>query len=120
VLWHTNFEEASFSHEELVEVANTFVARSRGKKTPISVDELKQAAAENPKKGIASVLVKVAKGHKVRIRKPAYAVELARYTLQHQEHQGQTRPLMALAEHLVRLTGADRQLAGRLRQPRGG
>jgi hypothetical protein len=86
-----------------------------GEARPIEPGDLEQAVREHPKMGVASVPVDLAEAHAFRIDKPKLAEALARYALAHQEHLAETRPLIALGEHLVRLTGADRQLAGQLR-----
>jgi hypothetical protein len=115
VLWHENFEADNFTREEMCEVANSFMPDPAGEARPIELAEFEQAIADHPNTGVASVLVKLAQSHVFRIDKPKFAEALARYALADQEHQNETRPLIALGEHLVRLTGADRQLAGKLR-----
>lgn len=60
-------------------------------------------------------MIELVESRGARISKPDLARELARYALAHPEYEGGTRPLLVLAEHLVRLSGADRRLRGSLR-----
>ena len=48
--------------------------------------------------------------------KPDLARALARYAVEHPQRDGVERPVLALAEHLVRLTYAGRQARGLLRR----
>lgn len=119
VLWQENFEADNFTHAELCEVANDVIFRgTRSAGATIHAERLREAAASRPESGVASVLVELVEEGGVRVSKPDFAAALARYAMAHPEHQGDQRPLLALAEHLVRLTGADRRLSGRLRDGR--
>ena len=66
---------------------------------------------------LASVILEVAKAKDAGfvLSKPDLARLLARYALEHPELNGERRKLLDLAEHLVRLTWASRNIAGELR-----
>lgn len=111
VLWRENFEANNFTHAELCAVANDLAGRDAA----VTPDDLEVGMKERPNTGVATILVDLVESRGARISKPDFARALARYALQHPEHDGARRPLLALGEHLVRLTGADRRLSGRLR-----
>jgi hypothetical protein len=112
VLWRENFEADNFTLAELCAVVNDLV----GPRVSIDVPELQTALTKRAKTGVATVAVELADSLGAQISKPDLARALARYALEHPDHEGGTRPLLALAEHLVRLSGADRRLRGRLRE----
>lgn len=119
VLWPENFEADNFSYDELCQVANDFIAAGTGGTgARVDAEQLRVAQASRPATAVASVLVELVEGRDVRVSKPDFAAALAQYAMDHPQHQGEERPLLALAEHLVRLTGADRRLSGRLRERR--
>ena len=115
VLWRQNFEADNFTHEEMCEIANSFIPNPAELATPVALTELEQELAIRPKTGVATVLVELAAAHLFPFSKPDFAGALGRYALEHREHNGSLRPLLELAEHLIRLAGADRRLAGQLR-----
>jgi hypothetical protein len=111
VLWRENFEANNFTHAELCSVINDLA----GADAAVEMADLKAAIEERPKTGVATILVDLVESRGAQVSKPDFARALARFALEHPEHEGNTRPLLALAEHLVRLTSADRRLGGRLR-----
>lgn len=119
VLWQENFEADNFTHEELCAVASDLIAKATsGAGAALGAEELLEALGRRPETGVASVLVRLIEDRGIVIGKPEFAAALARFAIDHPEHRGEERPLLALAEHLVRLTGADRRLMGRLRKGR--
>jgi hypothetical protein len=111
VLWRENFEANNFAHAELCSVINDLA----GADAAVETADLKAAIEDRPKTGVATILVDLVESRGAQVSKPDFARALARFALEHPEHEGSRRPLLALAEHLVRLTGADRRLSGRLR-----
>ena len=111
VLWRENFEADNFTNAELCSVVNDLA----GGDAAINPADLEAAIPERPMTGIATVLLELVEKRGAMLSKPEFARALARYAVDHPEHGDDTRPLLALAEHLVRLTGADRRLIGRLR-----
>lgn len=82
----------------------------------------KQLADEDKKKqgkGLAELVLNAAENHapplRIRRGKKRLAELLMKYALEHPEFRGETRPILDLAEHLVRLTGPHRRLRGQLR-----
>jgi len=78
------------------------------------------AEANRPKearRGMASVLLDAAAAHDppFELSKPAFARRLAHHAIVKPDRDGAPRPVLELAEHLVRLTIADRRLRGELR-----
>jgi hypothetical protein len=70
------------------------------------------------RRGMARVVLEAAEAQdpSFKPRKPDLARALARYAVEHPGGAGAERPILALAEHLVRLTHAGRQLRGELRR----
>ena len=111
VLWRENFEVNNFTKAELCAAINELA----GPDAAVEPDELEAAIAERPDAGVATILVELAESRGARISKPQLARKLARFALEHPEHEGETRPLLVLAEHLVLLAGSDRRLSRQLR-----
>jgi hypothetical protein len=111
VLWRENFEANNFTHAELCAAINELA----GTNAAVDPGELEIAITERPEAGVATILIELVESRGARISKPQLARKVARYALAHPEHDEETRPLLVLAEHLLRLTGADRRLSGRLR-----
>lgn len=111
VLWRENFEADSFTRAELCAVANDLV----GGDPSIGEAELGAGIEQRQEAGIATVLVDHLEARGGRISKPDFARALALHALEYPQLDGAERPLLVLAEHLVRLAGADRRLKGQLR-----
>jgi hypothetical protein len=117
-LWRENLEADNFMNAELCAVVTTEAA-SQGLSWELSDEDLERALAdEGDARGVASVLVDLAgrQDPPLEIGKPQLARLLARYAVEHPEHEGDQRQVLQLAEHLVRLANADRMLIGRLRE----
>jgi hypothetical protein len=69
------------------------------------------------RRGMAGVLLDAAAAHDppFELSKPEFARRLARHAIANPERDDAQRPVLELAEHLVRLTIADRRLRGELR-----
>ena len=116
VLWRENFEANNFTYPELCTVINSLIRESAGAdEATINPAELGAELAQRGEQGVATVLVDLAESRGAPLSKPDFARSLAEYALDHPDHEGETRPLLVLAEHLMRLSGADRRLQGRLR-----
>jgi hypothetical protein len=68
------------------------------------------------RRGVASILVHLCESHDppLQMKKVDLARLLARYAVDNRELEGRERPIILVAEHLVRLTIADRRLQGEL------
>jgi len=122
VLWKDNFEADNFTLGELCRVAEEFAAEIGLEGFALNVDvlkaDLKQAQQTGEGAGIASIVLESAaeKDSRFHLSKPEFAERLARFALDNPEpKEGERRPILDLAEHLVHLTWADRRLAGMLR-----
>ena len=117
LLWRENLEADNFSPNELCDVVNAAARASGISEFAITPDQLREAQAGSDR-AVASVSLDLAEAHDppFRLSKPDFSAALARYAVDHPEPGGKRRPLLELAEHLVRLAQADRALIGRLRQ----
>lgn len=117
LLWRENLEADNFSSEELCAVVNAEARSSGVAKFEITPEMLGEAQTGDDR-AVASVLLGLAESHDppLRLSKPNFSAGLARYAVDHAERDGKRRPLLELAEHLVRLAQADRALIGRLRE----
>jgi hypothetical protein len=111
VLWRENFEANNFTHAELCSVINELA----GADVAVDPGDLETAIEQRPKTGVATILIDLVESRGAQVSKPDFARALARFALEHPDYGGSKRPVLALAEHLVRLTGAHRRLSGRLR-----
>lgn len=118
-LWRENIESDNFSNADLCAVV-TAEAASHRLDWELREEDLKRVLTEaGEDRGVASILVDLAgrQDPPLEIGKPYLARLLARYAVDHPEHEGGERQVLQLAEHLVRLAGADRTSIGRLRDP---
>ncbi len=122
LLWRENFEADNFTPREMFDVLQTYARQEvEIEDLRLSLEEVEQRLDERRSvgedKAIASVLLELAeeKDERLLLSKPNFARWLARFALEHPEHDGKTRPILELAEHLVQLTWADRRLSGELR-----
>lgn len=120
VLWNENLEADNFTLDEICTVVDQ-LAEDRGlagwRLEPATVRAALERDDED--RAVASVVVDLAESAQpsLRLRKQDLVRALARYAVDHPTMNGRQRPILELAEHLVRLTIADRQLRGRLREP---
>lgn len=122
VLWKDDFEADNFTIDELCQVIEQFAAEISLEGFALDADalnaELQRARQDKEGKAIASIVLDSAAktDSRFRLSKPEFAERLARFALENPESQeGERRPILELAEHLVQLTWADRRLAGMLR-----
>ncbi|MBA3807040.1 MAG: hypothetical protein H0X28_01400 [Solirubrobacterales bacterium] len=122
VLWRESFEADNFTIEDMLSVLRSYAEEASIEGLAMSVEDVEQALAEPKRgpgdpKGIASTILELAERQteQFRLSKPDFARKLAVFALDNPEHEGQTRPILELAQHLVQLTWADRRLAGELR-----
>jgi hypothetical protein len=122
VLWKDNFEADNFTIGELCQVIEQFAAEVGLEGFALDADalgaKLQQGQQGEKGKAIASSVLDLAaeRDSRFRLSKPEFAQRLARFALENPESQErERRPILALAEHLVQLTWADRRLAGILR-----
>lgn len=119
ILWRENLEADNFTPAELCAIINAEAARANVADFQITEEDLAEKLAEpGQSKAVASVLVDLAERQDppLRIGKPALIRALARHAVDHPDLDGNERPILGLAEHLVRLASADRQVRGRLRE----
>ncbi|HXV04585.1 MAG TPA: hypothetical protein VFP23_01610 [Solirubrobacterales bacterium] len=82
----------------------------------LSIDRSRAAAFYTDGKiGLVEVIAGIAAESDFTVSKPALAERLGQLAVEEQEHDGETREILDLAEHLLRLAGASRILRGRLR-----
>jgi len=118
VLWKENLEADNFTLDEMCAVLDGLAAdRSLAgwHMSPATVQAALDRGDES--RAVASVMVELAEKAEpsFRVRKQELVRALARHAVDHPVSGGRQRPILELAEHLVRLTIADRQVAGRLR-----
>lgn len=118
ILWRENLEADNFSRRELRAVMEELAVQEGLDGWQLPGDAL-AAAIDDParSKSIASIAVELAEQQQppLRVTKPDFVRALARYAVDHPELHERPRPILELAEHLVRLTWASRQLRGTLR-----
>lgn len=123
MIWRKDMEADNFDLEEVCDV----VERHARETIPDFMLDRKRITEEVHKeekkkrgKGLAEIVLATAEKHAPPLRlksgKKTLAELLMDHALEHPELRGETRPILALAEHLVRLTGAHRQLRGQLRR----
>jgi hypothetical protein len=117
LIWRDSLEADNFSDDELCAAINDEAAARDIADFAITPEALGSARAGDDR-AVASVLLGLAETHDppLQLSKPDFARALARYAVKNPDRDGQRRPLLVLAEHLVRLAQADRALVGRLRQ----
>ena len=124
LIWQEDIEADNFTVAEACEVINATAVQLEGLSgfglDPAEMTKLVEAEAGKPKdarRGMAGVLLDAAAGQDppFELSKPELARRLAGHALAHPERDGAQRPVLDLAEHLVRLTIADRRLRGELR-----
>jgi hypothetical protein len=121
VLWKDNFEADNFTTGEICRVLEDFAEEIGLQNFALTVEEIeaeKTTRQNREGKAIASVALDVAgqKDSGFRLSKPEFARRLAQFALSNPELSGKQRPILALADHLVQLTWADRRLIGELRE----
>lgn len=121
LLWRENLEADNFDVDEIRQVLEAHARTTEPRNFELPLAEIEKEVAREGKRpvrvrrGVASIVVDMASTRGFEIGKPELARLLARYAWEHQERNGARRPLIDLAEHLWRLTHADRRLAGQLR-----
>lgn len=120
MVWPIDLEASNFTLEEICAMINRHVQDSGATQLRIEPDSVVAAMAASDK-GMAEVALEVANGldpHYHPPSKPDLAEKLGRYATENPVRPGETdeRPILQVAEHLLRLTNADRRLRGRLRQ----
>jgi hypothetical protein len=119
LLWRENLEASNFELAEMCEAVRREAERQGIDGFRLDPDQVEAALAEpGEARAVASVIIELAEAHDqpLRLSKPDFAKALARYAVDNPQLRGETRPLLELAKHLVRLTAADRILGGRLRR----
>lgn len=123
-IWKQDLEADNFTVAEVCEVL-VALARQRDEFASFALDVdaitvAVAAEADKPRaqrRGMARVVLDAAaQGPPFKPSKPDLARALARYAVEHPGSAGAERPILTLAEHLVRLTYAGRQLRGTLRR----
>jgi hypothetical protein len=121
--WKQNLEQDNFTLPEMCGVINAH-AQDQGVEGFALAPETAQQEIDREhqrpvkeRRGVATILVDLCESHDppLRLKKVDFARLLARYAIDHRELGGQERPILEVAEHLVRLTIADRRLQGELR-----
>ena len=124
LIWQEDIEADNFTVAEACEVINATARQLEGLAEfgldPDAMAALVAAEADRPKearRGMAGVLLDAAAAEDppFELSKPELARRLARHAIANPERDGAQRPVLDLAEHLVRLTIADRRLRGELR-----
>lgn len=87
------------------------ISELAGADAVVEVADLRSATEQRPNTGVAAILVALVESRGA----ARFCSRACAFALEHPKHEGGRRPLLALAEHLVRLTRADRRLGGRLR-----
>lgn len=125
LIWQEDIEADNFTVVEACDVINATARQLEGlAEFGLDADEmdaLVTAEADKPKdarRGLAGVLLDAAVAHDppFDLSKPQLARRLARHAVENPERDGVQRPVLELAEHLVRLTIAHRSLRGELRE----
>lgn len=122
MIWRKDMEADNFELDEVCDVVEHH-ARDTIPRFTLDRAAIRATLAEEERKkegkGLAEIVLDAAKNHDPPFRlaagKETLAELLMDYALDHPELRGETRPILDLAEHLVRLTGAHRQLRGQLR-----
>ena len=123
-IWQRDLEADNFTAIELCEVMTGLARRYELATFALDAEALTALVAaeddkpERKRRGMARVVLDAAGAHDPPFTpsKPDLARALARYAVEHPRLDGAERPVLTLAEHLVRLTYAGRQVRGRLRR----
>jgi len=117
VIWDNDLEADNFTVEETCTVIRDMAAEDP-EILDFTLDPRDLAlAAENSEKALGTVAVALAQQRGFPgLRKPDLAAKLGEYALEHPLRAGTRRRILIVAEHLWRLSGAHRQLRGRLRE----
>lgn len=115
MIWRKDMEADNFTLDEVCHVVEQH-ARKTIPGFVLDRSEI-QNTVDTGDTALAEVVLGAAGAHDppLRLSKKTLAEMLMQYALDHPELRGQTRPILDLAEHLIRLTGAHRELRGRLR-----
>jgi hypothetical protein len=123
-LWRENFEADNFTVAEICAVITDFADEIGLVDFELDPEEVegelkkKRSGQGAEERGVASVALSLATAGDpgFRLSKPDFARRLARFAMANPQLGDEERPILALAEHLVALTSADRRLAGGLRE----
>ena len=123
-IWQRDLEADNFTVAELCEVITGLARRWELATFALDAEALAALVAaeddkpERKRRGMARVVLDAAGAHDPPFTpsKPDLARALARYAVEHPRLDGAERAVLTLAEHLVRLTYAGRQVRGRLRR----
>ena len=123
-IWQRDLEADNFTVAEICEVITGLARRYERATFALDSEALTALVAaedgkpERKRRGMARVVLDAAGAHDPPFtpEQPDLARALARYAVEHPQHHGVERPVLTLAEHLVRLTYAGRQLRGLLRR----
>jgi hypothetical protein len=121
-VWTENIEADNFGLEELVAVVENEAATAGLEGFALDVEairtELEAERSRAAPRGVARIILEAAEAAEppFLLEKVAFDRALGRFAVRHPERDGEQRKILALAEHLIQLTVADRRLAGDLRE----
>jgi hypothetical protein len=112
-VWNESLEADNFTIEEICTIVES-MAGDAGVPLRIDTSEVSAQYAERDL-GLVEVIAAISSESNCTVSKPMLAEQLGRFAVEEPMHDGKRREILDLAEHLLRLAGASRNLRGRLR-----